>query len=68
MDSKDSKLNVKLCNNDKEWDIFLYKSVNKNFLSFSKIINSSISKCKKYFIYKEQEIVAVSISTKKIIK
>tara|TARA_B100000780_G_C21090725_1_gene439576 strand:+ start:547 stop:1533 length:987 start_codon:yes stop_codon:yes gene_type:complete len=58
MDSKDSKLNVKLCNNDKEWDIFLYKSENKNFLSFSKIINSSISKCKKYFIYKEQEIVA----------
>lgn len=58
MESKNSKLNIKLCKNNNDWDKFLYKSENKNFLSLSKIIDSSSNNCKKYFIYKDQEIVA----------
>lgn len=51
-------LNIKLCKNDSDWDKFLYKSENKNFLSLSIIINSSKDICKKYFVYKAQEIIA----------
>jgi len=57
MESKNSKLDIKLCKNDDDWDKFLYKSENKNFLCLSKIINSSKFKCIKYFIYKEQDII-----------
>lgn len=58
METKNSNLIIKLCKNDNDWDKFLYKSENKNFLSISKIINSSNDNCIKYFIYKEQEIIA----------
>lgn len=58
MKLKNSKLSIKICENDKEWNDFIYKSENKNFLNLSTIVNSSKNLCKKYFIYKVDEIVA----------
>jgi len=58
MKLENSKLSIKICESDKEWNDFIYKSENKNFLNLSTIINSSKDLCKKYFIYKANEIVA----------
>ena len=69
MNSETSKLKIKKCVSDDIWDDFIYSSENKNFLSLSSLINSSKTKCIKYLIYKEKEIVAsfhIYIKDKKI--
>ena len=70
MNSETSKLKIKKCVSHDIWDDFIYSSENKNFLSLSSLINSSKTKCIKYLIYKEKEIVAsfhIYIKDKKIV-
>lgn len=58
MKFENSKLSIRVCKSDIEWDNFINKSENKNFLCLAKIINSSKCSAKKYFIYKANEIIA----------
>ncbi len=48
---------IKECNNDELWDDFVLKSYNKNFYSLSDILNLE-RKNKKFFVYKNNEIIA----------
>jgi hypothetical protein len=48
---------VKETTNETLWDTFIYNSLNKNFYSLSKVINLEINH-KKFFVYKNKEIVA----------
>ena len=52
-----SNINIEESSNDKLWDQFVLKSYNKNFYSFSDILNLE-KKHKKFFVYKNEEIIA----------
>lgn len=51
-----NNLKISKCSNDKLWDEFILKSYNRNIYSLSEFLN--LEKNNKYFVYKNNEIIA----------